>query len=217
MTRAIVFDLDGTLFDTREDLAETVNRTREDFGLARQSVAWAVGFVGQGAKYLLSHTVCDEIKDRVVGIDEVWPVFSRHYAETCCDKLQPYAGVPETLEELRRRGFALGVNTNKPNFAVREIFRKFGFDKLFGEAIIAGGDCAALKPSVESMNALASRMNRAFTSEDWMVGDSWTDLKCAANAGVKGAFCAFGFGQLADAPYDLWLDRFDKLQDLIRE
>ena len=50
-----------------------------------------------------------------------------------------------------------------------------------------------------------------------MVGDSWTDLKCAANAGVKGTFCAFGFGQLADAPYDLWLDRFDKLQDLIRE
>lgn len=211
--KAIFFDLDGTLFDTRHDLAATVNHTRRDLGLAELSAETVITFVGQGARYLLTHAIPET--DRP--FEDLWTIFKSHYAEHCCETLTPYPGVLETLEAFRRAGWRLGVNTNKPNFATHAIFEKFGLKDLFGAAVVAGGDGFPLKPDAGSLQACAERLGHTLTPDDWMVGDSWTDLKCAANAGVKGAFCAFGFGQLADAPYDLWLDRFDKLQDLIRE
>ena len=210
--KAIFFDLDGTLFDTRRDLAATVNHTRRDLGLAELPAETVITFVGQGARYLLTHAIPET--DRP--FDDLWTIFRSHYAEHCCETLTPYPGMLETLEAFRRAGWRLGVNTNKPNFATHAIFAKFGLADLFGKAVVAGGDGFPLKPDAASLQICAERLGHVLTSNDWMVGDSWTDMKCAANAGVKGAFCTFGFGQLADARYDLRLARFDGLTELIR-
>ena len=110
---AFFFDLDGTLFDTRVDLAATVNHTRRDLGLAELSLETAISFAGRGAGYLLQHAI-PERQD-----DEVRALFRSHYACPCCDRRGPCPGVRETLAELRRRGCPLGVNTNKPNCAGR--------------------------------------------------------------------------------------------------
>ena len=209
--KAIFFDLDGTLFDTRRDLAATVNHTRRDRGLAELPAEAVITCVGQGARYLLTHAIPET--DRP--FDDLWTIFKSHYAEHCCETLTPYPGMMETLTAFRRAGWRLGVNTNKPNFATQAIFEKFGLKDLFGAAVIAGGDGFPLKPDAASLQICAERLGHALTADDWMVGDSWTDLKCAANAGVKGAFCAFGFGQLADARYDLRLERFDGLLQLL--
>lgn len=209
--KAIFFDLDGTLFDTRRDLAATVNHTRRDLGLAELSAETVIAYVGQGARYLLTHAIPET--DRP--FEDLWTIFRSHYAEHCCETLTPYPGVLETLEAFRRAGWQLGINTNKPNFAAHAIFEKFALKDLFGAAVVAGEDGFPLKPDAGSLRTCAERLGHTLTADDWMVGDSWTDLKCAANAGVKGAFCAFGFGQRADAHYDLWLDRFDDLQELI--
>ena len=203
--RALFFDLDGTLFDTRADLAATVNHTRRDLGLAEIPSETAISFVGHGASYLLAHAIPERAGD------EVRAIFRSHYAEHCCDRLTPYPGVLETLEELRSRGFRLGVNTNKPNFAVKAILEKFGLAGFFGEAVIAGGDGFPLKPDPASLRACAARLGHVLTSEDWMVGDSHPDLNCAAAAGVKSAFCTFGFGTLNGATYTARLDRFPDL------
>ena len=207
---AIFFDLDGTLFDTRRDL-----------GLAELPVETVVGFVGQGARYLLTQAIIRELADARQAaadglFDEVWTVFRGHYAEHCCETLTPYPGVLETLEAFRRAGWKLGVNTNKPNFATRAIFAKFGLAGLFGTAVVAGGDGFPLKPAAESLRVCAERLGHALTPDDWMVGDSWTDMRCAAAAGVKGAFCTFGFGRLEEAPCDWRLDAFADLQSLLR-
>ena len=206
---AFFFDLDGTLFDTRVDLAATVNHTRRDLGLAELSLETAISFVGRGAGYLFQHAI-PERQD-----DEVRAVFRSHYAEHCCDRLEPYPGVLETLAELRRRGCPLGVNTNKPNFAVRMILEKFGLVDTFGDAVIAGGDGFPLKPDPAPLRACAERLGHVLTPDDWMVGDSYPDLRCAAAAGVKSAFCTFGFGQQDGAPYTVRLDRFSDLLGLI--
>lgn len=187
---AAFFDVDGTLCDTRADLAATVNHTRADFGLRPLSQEAVLSYVGSGAKYLLSHAI-SELADKV---DELWKVFSSHYAEHATEAVTLYPGVRETLDSLVEKGWKLGVVTNKPRFAVDAIFEKLDIAKYFGSAIVAGGDIAELKPSAAPLFACAEKLGHEVTREDWMIGDSWNDLDCAKNANVKAAFCAFGFG-----------------------
>ena len=212
---AVFFDLDGTLFDPKADLAATVNHTRRDLGLAEWPEDEVVANVGQGARYLLENSIPE-----VAGAEarqpktyeEVWEVFKSHYAEHCVERVEPYPGVVRTLGELRDRGWLMGINTNKPNFAVRLILEKFGLARYFGAAIVAGGDGVELKPSAQSIRECASRLRgHRLSSHDWMVGDSWTDMQCATNAGVKGAFCAYGFGQLRDSRFTIKINRFEEL------
>lgn len=209
---AVFFDMDGTLIDSKADLAATVNHTRRDLGLAELPVETVIGFVGRGARYLLDHAIPERTGEDVAA------VFRSHYAEHCCESVTLYPGVRETLAELARRGWLLGVNTNKPNFATRMILEKFGLDRLFGAAVVAGGDCAEMKPSALPLRDCAARLRgHRLSSRDWMVGDSWTDLDCAANAGVKSAFCAYGFGQLGDSRYTVRIGRFDELLRYLKE
>ena len=204
---AVFFDMDGTLIDSKADLAATVNHTRRDLGLAEVSQETVIGFVGRGADYLLDHAIPEH-----VGEKRVHDLFQSHYAEHCCESVTLYPGVRETLAELERRGWLMGINTNKPGFATRMILEKFGLLRYFGPAIVAGGDCAELKPSALPLRECASRMRgHRLSSRDWMVGDSWTDLASAANAGIKSAFCAFGFGVLGDVRYTVKINRFDEL------
>ena len=209
---AVFFDMDGTLIDSKADLAATVNHTRRDLGLEELPQETVIGFVGQGARYLLEHASPERTGDVIVEI------FRSHYAEHCCETVTLYPGVRETLTELVRRGWLLGVNTNKPNFATRMILEKFGLLRLFGDAIVAGGDCAEMKPSALPLRECAARLRgHRLSSHDWMVGDSWTDLDCAANAGVKGAFCSYGFGQLRESRYTVRISRFEELLRYLKD
>lgn len=209
---AVFFDMDGTLIDSKADLAATVNHTRRDLGLAELPVETVIGFVGRGARYLLDHAIPERTGEDVAA------VFRSHYAEHCCESVTLYPGVRETLAELARRGWLLGVNTNKPNFATRMILEKFGLDRLFGTAVVAGGDCAEMKPSALPLRDCAAQLRgHRLSSRDWMVGDSWTDLDCAANAGVKSAFCTYGFGQLGDSRYTVRISRFNELLRYLKE
>lgn len=211
MPAAVYFDLDGTLFDTRADLAATVNHTRADLGLPEISQDAVIANVGQGARFLMANSIPES--DR--SFEELWSIFSGHYIEHCSDQLLPYPGVEQTLEELKRRGWQLGINTNKPNFAVKAIAAKFPWvDDYFGKAVVAGGDCDEMKPSAMPLLKCAEKLGRKISSDDWMVGDSWNDMQCAQNAGVNGAFCTFGFGSLADSAYTAKIDSFPQLLDL---
>ena len=203
---AVFFDFDGTLFDTKADMVATVNHTRRELGLAEMSEGEVMTHIGLGARYFLETSIPER------PYDEIREVFMRHYGEHCTECVQPYPGVVRTLGELRDRGWLLGINTNKPNFAVRAILEKFGMMRYFGSAIVAGGDGVELKPSAQSIRECASRMRgHRLSSHDWMVGDSWADMQCAANAGVKGAFCAYGFGPLKDSRFTIKVNRFDEL------
>lgn len=119
---AVFFDIDGTLFDTRADLAATVNHTRRDLGFPELPVEAVITHVGQGARYLLEHA----IPEAKVPYEQLWEIFRSHYAEHCCETVAPYPNVRRTLDELAARGWKLGINTNKPNFAVKLILEKFG-------------------------------------------------------------------------------------------
>ena len=205
---AAFFDVDGTLFDTRADLAATVNHTRRDLSLGELPSEAVLANVGQGARYLLTESI-PEFRNE---FDRLWEIFRGHYAEHCCETVTPYPGVRQTLDELRNRGWLLGVNTNKPRFATLAILEKFGFTRYFGAAVVAGGDCPEMKPSALTLRECAARLSgHRLSSRDWMVGDSWQDLKCAENAGVKSAFCTYGFGRQNDARCTIRINRMEEL------
>jgi len=203
--RAAFFDLDGTLADTRVDIASTVNHARRDLGLEELPVATVVANVGCGARHLLEHS----IPEAPVPYEELKGMFLGHYAEHCTETVSLYPGVEETLDELARRGWRMGVVTNKPRVAVMPILEKFSLLRHFGDAVVAGGDCVELKPSPAPLAECAVRMGADRVSAgDWMIGDNWTDMRCAENAGVNGLFCGFGFGRLDDASFDAKADCF---------
>lgn len=205
---AVFFDMDGTIIDSRADLAATVNHTRRDLGLAELPQDEVLSHVGRGAKYLLSHAIPEHAEEA----DRLWELFRSHYAEHMLDNTELYPTVRSTLAELHDRGWLLGVNTAKPRFATVAILEHFGLMRYFGNAIVAGGDCAEMKPSALPLRECASRMRgHRLSSHDWMVGDNWTDMQCAVNAGVKGAFCTFGFGLLNDARATVKINRMEEL------
>lgn len=205
---AVFFDMDGTLFDSRADLASAVNFTRRDLGLAPLPQETVIGFVGRGARYLLENS----IPEQAGRFDELWPQFSANYRAHMLDETVLYPGVRSTLAELADRGWLMGINTNKPNFAAREMLAHYGLARYFGDAIIAGGDCAEMKPSGLPLRECAARMRgHRLSSHDWMVGDNWTDMDSGSAVGIKTAFCTFGFGHLNESRYTVKINRFDEL------
>ena len=206
--RAVFFDVDGTLIDSMADIAATVNHTRRELGLEEWPQEAILKNVGLGAKHLLAHS----IPEKANNVAELWEIFKSHYAEHSLERVVLYPGVRETLETLKANGWLLGINTAKPNFAVKMILKHFSLEELFGEAVIAGGDCAEMKPSKLPLVECAAKMGHELGPDDWMVGDSWTDVECAKNAGIKGAFCSFGFGRLREgSTYDAKLEKFADL------
>ena len=205
---AIFFDMDGTLIDSRADLASAVNFTRAQLGLAPIPQEEAVSHVGRGARHLLENA----IPEAAGRFDEIWPVYVEQYRAHMLDATELYPGVRRTLAELADRGWLMGINTNKPNFAAREMLAHYGILRYFGDAIIAGGDCVEMKPSGLPLRECAARMRgHRLSSHDWMVGDNWTDMESGTAAGLKTAFCTFGFGHLRESRYTIKINRFDEL------
>ena len=200
--------MDGTLFDSRADLASAVNFTRRDLGLEPLPQETVIGFVGRGARYLLENA----IPEAAGRFEELWPRFSDNYRAHMLDETVLYPGVRSTLAELADRGWMMGINTNKPNFAAREMLAHYGLLRYFGNAIVAGGDCPEMKPSGLPLRMCAERMRgHRLSSHDWMVGDNWTDMESGTAAGVKTAFCTFGFGHLQESRYTVKIRRFEEL------
>lgn len=212
MAKAVFFDLDGTLADTKADLCATVNHTRRDLGLAERPEEEIIIHIGLGARHLLANA----IPERAGEIDDLWRIFMSHYGEHATQLVTLYPGVMETLETLAERGWLLGVNTAKPAFATHAVLEHLGIKKFFGSAIVAGGDCPEMKPSALPLKMCAEKMGHTLTPDDWMVGDNWTDIECANNAGVKSAFCEFGIGILKGAECTVKIASFAELADRLR-
>lgn len=205
---AIFFDVDGTLVDSRTDLAAAVNATRKELGYSELPLEEVVACVGNGARYLLEHA----IPEAAGRFDELWPMHMRNYAAHLHDATTLYPGVRSTLAELHDRGWLMGVVTNKPGDFTRQILDHFGIGRYFGAGVVGGGDCAEMKPSAMPLRTAAARLRgHRVSSHDWMVGDNWTDMDCGRNAGVKTAFCTFGFGRLRESRCTMKINRFDEL------
>ena len=118
MTDTVIFDLDGTLLDTLEDLTDSVNHAMEKFGFPVHTIEEIRTFVGNGAPKLLERSIPDGVANP--DYEAALTAFKAHYAEHCEDKTGPYEGVPEMLAGLKEQGYHLAVVSNKVDGAVKK-------------------------------------------------------------------------------------------------
>jgi len=210
--RALVFDLDGTLIDSKKDLVLSVNATLREMGRTELPEDLVASYVGSGAPVLISRALGGAPSTEE--LQSALKFFLTHYEEHKLDFTREYPGVREALEQLR--GVPMAVLTNKPaNISVR-ILEGLGLAEYF-RAIYGGNSFATKKPDPLGANVILGELGIA-GSEAAMVGDSEVDVQTARNAGMLSAIVNFGFGthDRAAYPADVYLNRMEELTPLVR-
>ncbi|MCK4983828.1 MAG: HAD-IIIA family hydrolase [Victivallaceae bacterium] len=196
MPQVIIFDLDGTLIDSRQDLTTAVNLTREFYNLPPLSLETVCSYIGNGARKLIERSLPENIN-----IEDALPIMKKHYYAHLTDETKLYPGVLEGLQKLVATGRKLAVITNKPDAAAKIVLKELGIAEYFDE--IMGGGCGhPLKPEPDALLYFAKKWN-ADVEKSWMVGDHYTDLESGARAGMKCCWASYGFGDPKGLAYDL--------------
>lgn len=182
-----VFDLDGTLADTREDIATSVNHALQPLGIPPLDVDTVTTFVGDGARLLIQRALGPTAT--LERVEAGLKAFVREYGEGCLRKTKLYPGTTETLEGLRSKDLA--VLTNKPHFHSRKILGALGIDHHF-LSIVGGDSLPSKKPDPTGLLTIVEASGRA-RERTLLIGDSAVDIQTAVAAGVEGALVTYGF------------------------
>lgn len=206
---AVIFDLDGTLLDTLEDLKDSVNYALEKAGMPLRSLEEVRASVGNGAKRLMELVIPNGEENPE--FDRIMEDFKTYYALHCNDKTAPYPHIMELLAELKKRGYKMAVVSNKFYGAVQEL-KKLYFDEYI-ETAIGEKEGIRRKPApdtvIEALRELGIDKEKAV-----YVGDSEVDIATARNTGMDCIAVAWGFrtreeqeragGRVfADEPFDI--------------
>jgi len=188
----VIFDLDGTLIDSRADLATAVNHTVRRFDLPTLSLQRVSTYVGEGARTLVERALGPQHREQ---LDAALPLFLEHYGAHLLDETHAYPGIAEMLTALTARGVALSVLTNKPVVMSRRILAALGLLDCF-VAVIGGDSLPARKPDPVGLRHLCA-VTAVPLERTLLVGDSMVDFNTAHAAGV--AFCGVAWGFQPDA------------------
>ena len=189
--KLIVYDLDGTLIDSRRDIANAVNGTLKELGLKTLPMEQVSSFVGSGVMHLMRQTLEVVTSDPARYVDCSIKLFRRRYAEHLLDETRLYPSVIKVLEFFKARKQA--VITNKPEDFSVTILRELGAASYFFR--IVGGDRGfPKKPDPGSLQELLRSVGGA-PEETVFVGDSAIDIETGKNAGVKTVAVTYGFGK----------------------
>ena len=201
----LIFDLDGTLIDSRRDLATAVNLMRAHFALPPLPLETITSFVGDGVRALVKRALAgtDTNVDEAVRIQG--PLYRAHLVE----ETTLYPGVADGLRALRGAGHVLAVATNKPTGPTETILWHFGLTALFAVRL-GGGSTRHLKPDPEAIYSIMQRTRMA-PADTWVIGDNHTDLEAARRAAVRSIFLTYGFGRRAAEEPTVTLDTFADL------
>lgn len=205
---ALVFDLDGTLIDSRRDITAAVNRTREEYGLPPLALEQVVTMVGEGARLLIERALPEISPQR---IDEALAAYLKHYRDVCLDQTRPYPGVEEMLARLAP-SYPLALLSNKGEELSRIVLRGLGLDRFFRE-ILGGDSLPTRKPDPSGLRLLAERLGVP-AERVLLVGDTRIDAETARQAGCLFALVEWGFPRPADAEAlrtDLRVSRAEEL------
>lgn len=184
----VIFDMDGTILDTLEDLKESLNAALAANGFPKRTLEETRRFVGNGIAKLMERAVPVGTSPEVTA--KVLADFKVLYAAHCADHTRPYAGVPELLADLRAAGVLTAVVSNKADFAVQILARDY-FPGLF-DCVLGEKEGIAKKPAPDMVNAVLHTLNIAPAAARY-VGDSEVDVETARNSGIAGVFVTWGF------------------------
>ena len=184
-----IFDLDGTLLDTLQDLATSVNYTLRQHDMPEHSIDDIRRFVGNGVRKLMERAVPDGAQNPL--FESAFATFRQYYMQHSLDTTRPYDGIPEMLDELKRRGCLIAVVSNKMMAATQELIAHF-----FPQIEVAIGEHEAegirKKPAPDTVRE-ALRQLGVTTKNAVYVGDSDVDIETAYNSGLPCISVLWGF------------------------
>lgn len=190
MSSVVIFDLDGTLINSIEDLADAVNKALLDCGFPTHEVEKYNYFVGDGAGKLISRAIPDGEKTEE-NIKAVSKNFSENYGKSFAKKTYVYDGILKLLEDLKNAGFSLAVASNKPDeftkVIVNKLFKPQTFDIVRGHI-----DGVLHKPDPQIVFNIIDELG-SDKSTSFFIGDTNVDIKTAQNSGIKSIGCQWGF------------------------
>lgn len=188
MYKLAIFDMDGTILDTLEDLKDSVNYALCECGYPERTYDEVRSFVGNGIRKLIERAVPSGTA--LENIDKVHNIFTEHYKVHCADKTKAYDGIKPLISELRRNGIKTAVVSNKADYGVQELCKEY-FDGLFDYAV---GEREGIrrKPAPDSVNE-ALRVLGYNKSEAVYIGDSDVDFETAINAELPCISVLWGF------------------------
>ena len=198
MFNVYVFDLDGTLLDTLQDLANSVNYALRQHGMPEHSIDDIRRFVGNGVRLLMERAVPDGARNPQ--FEAAFATFRQHYMQHSLDTTRPYDGIPELIHELKNRGCQMAVVSNKMMAATQELVRHF-----FPDIPVAIGEHEAAgirkKPAPDTVFEALRQLGIIHhpssiihqTSDIVYVGDSDVDIETARNSGLPCISVLWGF------------------------
>ena len=188
MIRSILFDLDGTLLDTLDDLANSVNYALRTHHLPERSHTEIRSFLGNGIRNLMLDAVGRGMSDEA--FEPVFQTFRTYYVKHCLDKSKPFAGIIDLLKALQQRGITMAVVSNKLHPAVVELNERFFKDYI--NSAVGENATVRRKPNPDAVLAALSELGCS-KDEAVYVGDSEVDLHTAQNAGMQCMLVLWGF------------------------
>lgn len=188
--KAFIFDLDGTLIDSLADLAEAVNRMLEERGYPRAPLSVFPRYIGDGVRALVTRALPPDVLDKE-DINARVADYQRHYTDTWHDKTRPYAGMVETLHELRSRGLKLAVLSNKPDHFTKLCCTHFFPDVPF-DPVLGARSGVPRKPDPHGALEICEQLQ--VRPEDCAyIGDSGIDMETAVRARMLPVGVRWGF------------------------
>ena len=184
----IIFDMDGTILNTLEDLKNSLNYVLQQAGYQTRTLEEVRTFVGNGIRKTIERALPSDIEEEK--IDELFSLFMDYYAIHNTDNTKPYNGVIDLLKELKHLGYKTAVVSNKQDSAVKSLCKKF-FTGLF-DVEIGEKENIAKKPDPDEVNEVLKILNIDRTKSIY-IGDSEVDIQTAQNSKMKSIIVDWGF------------------------
>jgi phosphoglycolate phosphatase len=188
--QAVLFDLDGTLLDSLEDLADSMNAVLRSSGFPAHPLAAYRRYVGDGMELLVRRALPEDARDEET-VRFALAGMREEYGRRHVEKTRPYLGVPELLDELAGRGFPMAILSNKPDVPTKLIVRKLLGSWPF-QAVLGARPWAPKKPDPSGALEVSEALKIA-PSHFLYVGDTDTDMRTASAAGMWGLGALWGF------------------------
>lgn len=205
--KLVIFDLDGTLLDTLDDLSAAVNHAMQQRGFPLHTRDEYMKMVGHGARNLMSQALPMEHKDDEALIDAALADFRTYYNAHIEVYTKPFPGIQELIAALHQKGVMLAVASNKFQEGTEHLIKEF-FPEIPFVAVLGNRQGFPLKPDPEVVGEV---LRKAGIPQDQavMVGDSDTDMETAANGGIQGIAVNWGYRDMSDWNH---VDNVEELQ-----
>jgi phosphoglycolate phosphatase len=213
--RALIFDLDGTLIDSKLDLIHSVNAMLTEMGRSTLSGEIISSYIGHGAPMLVSRALGGVAKEDELARGLTY--FLDYYEEHKLDNTRLYPETTDTLAKLKEQNISMAVLTNKPVKISVRILETLGAAKYF-RAIYGGNSFDTKKPDPRGAKAILDEFG-VNASDAMMIGDSEVDIQTARNANMIATAVNYGFGihDRTQHPADIYLDRIGDLLEILSD